>query len=145
MKEQITHQAILLFGERGFSKTSIQDIVDALGVTKGTFYYYFTSKEQLLMEIHREYIYNLLERQKRIIDKGGLTQKEKIIGIIRLLITDIADKGPRARVFFREMRHLTNENREDIKQNEKIFALMWKMCCEMVWKKENFHRTCGLI
>jgi len=123
MRDQITQQAIILFGEKGFSETSIQDIVDALGVTKGTFYYYFTSKEQLLKEIHHEYIYDLLERQNRIIDSDALTQKEKITGVIRLLITDIADKGPSARVFFREMRHLSDENVEDIKQKREDFRL----------------------
>ncbi|SFB11903.1 transcriptional regulator, TetR family [Lentibacillus halodurans] len=123
MKDLITQQAIVLFGKKGFSETSIQDIVDALDVTKGTFYYYFTSKEQLLKEIHHEYITDLLERQNGIIQSDALNQKEKITGIIRLLITDIADKGPSARVFFREMRHLTNENAEVIKQKREDFRL----------------------
>ena len=38
MKEKITEQSVKLFQEKGFSETSIQDIVDLLGVTKGTFY-----------------------------------------------------------------------------------------------------------
>src|SRR5699024_4570497 len=89
-----------LFQEKGFNQTSIQDIVKALEVTKGTFYYYFSSKEQLLMDIHHDYITHLLERQERIISKTNMTQKEKLTEIIRLLIMDIADKGPSARVFF---------------------------------------------
>ncbi|WP_404337727.1 TetR/AcrR family transcriptional regulator [Planococcus rifietoensis] len=32
-------QSIALFVDKGYSATSIQDIVDALGVTKGSFYY----------------------------------------------------------------------------------------------------------
>ncbi len=51
MKEKIIEKAIELFEKKGFSTTSIQDIVDELGVTKGSFYYYFSSKEQLLMDI----------------------------------------------------------------------------------------------
>jgi AcrR family transcriptional regulator len=38
MKEKIIQQSIQLFGEKGFKETSIQDIVDSLSVTKGTFY-----------------------------------------------------------------------------------------------------------
>ena len=64
MKEEITRHSVKLFQQKGFSETSIQDIVDSLGVTKGTFYYYFKSKEQLLMEIHSRYIDDLLHRQK---------------------------------------------------------------------------------
>ncbi|GAB4072820.1 TetR/AcrR family transcriptional regulator [Barrientosiimonas marina] len=123
VKDQITQQAIILFGEKGFSETSIQDIVDELGVTKGTFYYYFTSKKQLLKDIHHEYISGLLERQSRIIDNDARTQKEKIIGIIRLLITDIADKGPSARVFFREMHHLSDDHAKNIKARREDFRL----------------------
>jgi len=123
MKDKITQQSILLFQEKGFSQTSIQDIVKALEVTKGTFYYYFSSKEQLLMDIHHDYITHLLARQERIISKINITQKEKLTEIIRLLITDIADKGPSARVFFREVRHLTDENIETIKKKREQFRL----------------------
>jgi|SRR5690625_240616 len=123
MKDKITQQSILLFQEKGFSQTSIQEIVNALEVTKGTFYYYFSSKEQLLMDIHHDYITHLLARQERIISKKNITQKEKITEIIRLLITDIADKGPSARVYFREVRHLTDENIETIKKKREQFRL----------------------
>ena len=60
VKEKITAQSIRLFEKKGFTETSIQDIVDSLGVTKGTFYYYFSSKEELLMDIHLGYIDELL-------------------------------------------------------------------------------------
>lgn len=123
MKEKITTQSIILFEKKGFSQTSIQDIVDVLEVTKGTFYYYFSSKEQLLMDIHSDYITNLLERQQLILDNQDLSQKEKLSKTIRLLVTDIADKGPRARVFFREVRHLANENIENIKKKRDQFRL----------------------
>ncbi|WP_164670506.1 TetR/AcrR family transcriptional regulator [Virgibacillus doumboii] len=123
MKEQITAQSIKLFERKGFSETSIKDIVNALEVTKGTFYYYFSSKEQLLMDIHLDYITNLLERQQRILDDENLTQKQKLSKIIRLLIMDIADKGPRARVFFREVRNLADENIEIIKEKRDQFRL----------------------
>lgn len=62
MKAKITEHSIRLFEQKGFTETSIQDIVDSIGVTKGTFYYYFSSKEQLLMDIHMDYITKLLEK-----------------------------------------------------------------------------------
>ena len=46
MKQKIKNTSISLFEQKGFAETSIQDIVDSLGVTKGTFYYYFASKEE---------------------------------------------------------------------------------------------------
>ncbi|AQQ51968.1 TetR/AcrR family transcriptional regulator [Planococcus lenghuensis] len=122
MKEKITQHSILLFEEKGFVETSVQDIVEALGVTKGTFYYYFTSKEQLLMEIHLGYIDRLLARQQVIVESGD-SAREKISGMIRLLIMDIASYGPSARVFFREVRHLGQENAAEIREKRERFRL----------------------
>jgi AcrR family transcriptional regulator len=43
--------AARLFEQRGYDATSIQDIADELGVLKGSLYYYFSSKEELLYQI----------------------------------------------------------------------------------------------
>lgn len=114
MKEKITEESIRLFEKKGFSETSIQEIVDALGVTKGTFYYYFSNKEELLMDIHLSYIDGLLHHQESILNDSTKNCKEKLFEIVYLLIHTIQDQGPSARVFFREMRHLSKENLETI-------------------------------
>nr|WP_225447476.1 TetR/AcrR family transcriptional regulator [Streptacidiphilus sp. PB12-B1b] len=41
-----------LFAERGFALTSVQEIVEHAGVTKGAMYHYFTSKDDLLQQIY---------------------------------------------------------------------------------------------
>ncbi|WP_054950691.1 TetR/AcrR family transcriptional regulator [Numidum massiliense] len=121
MRDKIVAQSIRLFEQKGFSQTSIQDIVDALKVTKGTFYYYFSSKEQLLMEIHLAYIDDLLRRQAAIMAERSTTFKEKLHQNVYLLIGDIQEKGPSGRVFFREMRHLSPENAADIREKRTTF------------------------
>lgn len=52
--EQITRVATELFRRKGFSSTSMQDISDAVGLLKGSLYYYIDSKEDLLFEILRD-------------------------------------------------------------------------------------------
>ena len=108
MKEKITAHSIKLFEKKGFSETSIQDIVDSLGVTKGTFYYYFSSKEELLMNIHLRYIDELLTRQEEILSEQS-TCKQKLFDIVYMLISSIKSKGASAKIFFREMRHLSDD------------------------------------
>lgn len=44
--------ASVLFAERGFAQTSVQDIVESAGVTKGAMYHYYASKDDLLQEIY---------------------------------------------------------------------------------------------
>lgn len=121
MKQKIKDISVKLFEKDGFSETSIQDIVNKLGVTKGTFYYYFESKEQLLMDIHLEYIEILLAKQTEIVKDTKLKAKEKIQAVIRLFIADFSDKAANGRIFFREMRHLNDENKQVIKEKRYLF------------------------
>ncbi len=137
MKEKITEESIRLFEKKGFSDTSIQEIVDALGVTKGTFYYYFSNKEELLMDIHLGYINSLLHHQEMILNDPAKNCREKLFEIVYMLIHNIEHQGPSARVFFREMRHLSKENLEKItKKRDVIRFNIEKLLREGVQKGE---------
>ncbi|MEW9051483.1 MAG: TetR/AcrR family transcriptional regulator [Neobacillus sp.] len=120
MKQKIMEASIQLFDQNGFKSTSIKDIVDSIGVTKGTFYYYFASKEELLKDIHLIYIEELLEQQEHILSNPRTDCTYKLYEIVLTLIRNIRTKRQSARIFFREMRHLTEENLDDIrfKRNE---------------------------
>lgn len=50
-KEKIVQAAIELFKERGYEKTTSNEIALAAGVSVGSFYVYFTDKRQLLLSI----------------------------------------------------------------------------------------------
>ena len=54
-KARIVQAAFQLFHEDGYNGTSIQDIVNAAGLPKGTFYNHFKSKELLALEILKQY------------------------------------------------------------------------------------------
>jgi TetR/AcrR family transcriptional regulator, cholesterol catabolism regulator len=108
VKDKLTEHSIRLFEKKGFKETSIQDIVDSIGVTKGTFYYYFSSKEELLMDINLGYINYLLEKQKEIL-ANHRSCKEKLFEIVYLLIGNIKTQGYAAKIFFREMKNLNEE------------------------------------
>jgi len=47
-REGLIDAAWLLFGDRGYQATSVRDISDSAGVSRGAFYRYFDSKEQIL-------------------------------------------------------------------------------------------------
>ncbi len=123
MKGKIIESSIRLFERRGFAETSIQDIVETLGVTKGTFYYYFSSKEELLMDIHLSYIDGLIARQEEILRDASASASAKIRGIISLLIHDIQCQGLSAKVFFREMKTLSEEKLMQIVPKRDLFRL----------------------
>jgi response regulator NasT len=48
---EVLDAAARIFATKGFTETTIQDIADAVGVLKGSLYYYFRSKDELLCEV----------------------------------------------------------------------------------------------
>ncbi|MED3656087.1 MULTISPECIES: TetR/AcrR family transcriptional regulator [Heyndrickxia] len=52
-KQNVIKMAHQLFIDKGFQATSIQEILDYSGISKGTFYNYFSSKSELLMAIFK--------------------------------------------------------------------------------------------
>ena len=67
-----------LFNEKGFENTSIDDIVQRVGVAKGLFYYYFKSREELLAAI----VERILDEMEKIVieatNKEGLTAMQRL-------------------------------------------------------------------
>jgi AcrR family transcriptional regulator len=47
-KNEILDAAGRLFSTKGYDKCTVNDILNAVGIAKGTFYYYFKSKEEVL-------------------------------------------------------------------------------------------------
>lgn len=52
MKEKILNTAIKMFKEKDFGKVSIDEICDKCGVTKGSFYHHYKSKNDLLINYY---------------------------------------------------------------------------------------------
>ncbi|CAB50369.1 TetR/AcrR family transcriptional regulator [Pyrococcus abyssi] len=50
-RDKLVKAAKRLFAEKGFYRTTVDDIVKAAGVAKGTFYLYFSSKEEIIKEV----------------------------------------------------------------------------------------------
>jgi TetR/AcrR family transcriptional repressor of nem operon len=55
VRDQLIESAVEVFHARGFNGCSVQDIVEAAGVPKGSFYNHFKSKEALGVEVVHAY------------------------------------------------------------------------------------------
>ena len=55
VRTKLLQTGLRLFGENGFNGTGIKEIVDEVGVPKGSFYNYFKSKEEYTVEIIQFY------------------------------------------------------------------------------------------
>jgi len=67
-KLMIMEKAIELFSKNGVESTSIQDITNACGISKGAFYLSFKSKDDLLVEITDYFIKKFIAVQNEILD-----------------------------------------------------------------------------
>jgi len=90
--ERILTASLELFCEKGFDKTSMQDIVDASDISKGAIFYHFNSKEEIFNAGMEKY----LEHKKQLMSQlfveiKGLTAKEKLKSLIEKSLADEED------------------------------------------------------
>jgi AcrR family transcriptional regulator len=52
---ELLEAALYIFAERGYANTRLEDIAATVGVTKGTIYHYFATKEDLLVQAIEQY------------------------------------------------------------------------------------------
>ena len=62
VKGTIIRESTKLFLANGFRGTSVQDITEAAGIGRGTLYWYFKSKDEILESVFREFERKFVER-----------------------------------------------------------------------------------
>lgn len=77
-KQEILDTAIKLFVSKGYEKTSISDIANAMGVSQGLCYRYFASKEEIYEAALYQYSYFLMHRALDAYDYEGKPLLEQI-------------------------------------------------------------------
>ncbi|WP_035322135.1 TetR/AcrR family transcriptional regulator [Peribacillus kribbensis] len=83
-KQQVINRAHQLFIEKGFQATSIQDILDYSGISKGTFYNYFSSKSELLIAIFTSLSQRIDQERNELLIGQDPSNKEIFIQQIEL-------------------------------------------------------------
>lgn len=82
-KQEFLQTALELFYEKGYEHTTIQDIIDHLSVSKGAFYHYFKSKEDVIVAIARGYTDRAVNIMETIISRTDLSAVDKLNEILR--------------------------------------------------------------
>ncbi len=76
-RNEILDKAQELFYAKGYEQTSIRDIIDGVGIAKGTFYHYFSSKIELLDELVERMIVHIVQLVEPIVEDADLNALEK--------------------------------------------------------------------
>ena len=80
-KQELLKIAYDMFLTRGYENSSVDEIIAKAQIAKGTFYYYFPSKEKMLEDVLEMMIENEIEAADQIM-ASELPVPQKIIGII---------------------------------------------------------------
>jgi AcrR family transcriptional regulator len=133
-RERITQQAIVaaaarLFAQKGFGATSLEDIADVLGATKGALYYHVKNKEEILRLIYLMVLTVCEEPLRRIVEADSLPQ-EKLRRAVEHQTTIAADRSPAMTVFFHEQHHLTGPFAKEILLRRKAYERYFERIIE---------------
>ena len=108
-KKELLKIAYNMFLNKGYDNTSIDDIINEAKIAKGTYYYYFESKEATLEEVINMMINEELATAKEVLNMP-ISIPEKLAGIITSLRPKIDEK---------EIENTLNK-KENIVMHEKI-------------------------
>jgi AcrR family transcriptional regulator len=118
---QVVDTAARLFAERGFSATSIHDLVQATGLQRGGLYHYIGGKKELLFQIHARFIDPLLEDARAIVAEGQ-PPDVALRALAHALMRDIESYRDHMRVFLNEWRMIESDpGWEEVRRHRREF------------------------
>lgn len=123
-KEAILQVAVNLFKKNGYASTSMQDIARELKCTKAAIYYYFNSKEEVLMtaidntmSLAEENLTQVLTRELT----KNLSPPEVLKEILVTHIKTMFEEKTYITVFFFDKHNLSEKNLNIIRQRHRIY------------------------
>ncbi|WP_431981909.1 TetR/AcrR family transcriptional regulator [Streptomyces qinglanensis] len=118
--QRLLAAATRLFAEQGYDRTSVQEIVEAAGVTKGALYHYFGSKDDLLHEIYGRLLRLQQERLDLLADRAAPVEERLRQAAADVVVTTI-DNLDDAMIFFRSMHQLSPEKQKQVRAERRRY------------------------
>jgi AcrR family transcriptional regulator len=119
-RKRIVEAARSLFYERGYERTTLDDIAELLHVTKPFIYSYYKNKSELLQEVAERSIREAFEAQSRIL-KSKLSLMEKLLRIVEEVTQCVIRNQADTIVYMREEMNLDRQTVQRIREYRKEF------------------------
>ncbi|WP_102344834.1 TetR/AcrR family transcriptional regulator [Bacillus sp. Marseille-P3661] len=110
-----------LFTKKGFHNTSIQEIADACGVSKGAFYLHFKSKKEFVIAIYEYYYSTMKTNLDNIEQQADLDAREKLAKEITVFYEE----------FLKQKEFIIMHFHENFQVHEELESLILKMRSEL--------------
>lgn len=124
-RQLVIETALRLFTEKGFENVSVDDIIAATGTSKGTFYHYFDSKDEIVADIGRSQMEIITKWSER-----GPTQVKSLEGHINRLFLDLCSNIQTSPKLIRSLFTLTLQNevvqKQQVQQMEQLYKGLYR-------------------
>lgn len=111
-----------MFQKQGYLKTSVQDMVDAAEISKGTFYNYFTSKEELAIVIFKQEYSVLHQRLEYTMAQDG-AKKDNFTECLKIIIHFYTENGEILNITFSQT--MIDDDFNAFLQNVRLKNMEW--------------------
>lgn len=81
-RREIVDAALQLFATKGYASTTVNDILDAVGIAKGTFYHHFTSKEEVMRAVVQQIVDTGIERAEAVADDQSIPVADRVLAVL---------------------------------------------------------------
>ena len=113
--------AVRLFREKGYHGTSMQDIANAVGLQKGSLYYYISSKDELLVKIFDDAVSVLVSHLEEV-SRQRVPARVKLERAIQSHVETVAERLGELTIFTRETHALSEEQRQRVRESRRRYT-----------------------
>jgi AcrR family transcriptional regulator len=107
-RDQILEAAALIFSQKGFHGTSMQDIADEVHLQKASLYHHVSSKQEILVDVLDKALDLLIDRMQAVLDLR-LPPDQKLRQAMRTYLLSLAEHHDLASVLLLEHRSLESQ------------------------------------
>ncbi len=129
-KAKIIEAASRLFVQGGLEDLSLTSIARAAGISKGTLYYYYATKEALIFDIAEKHVHDITDFIFDLIETGGPQSDPE--DLIRLLFRKHKENHIRMRLHLNLVCQAMNGNDEIKTRYQEIYAYWYARALEAI-------------
>lgn len=145
-REELLDAAQQLFLDKGIRATSIDDIVSAASVAKGTFYLYFPSKEALHTALQDRFIVAFIARVDAAMERCGPNRwRPRLQAWVKALIEGYLEQVPLHDVIFHEIEHYDRHAMSNNPAVDQLTALLTAGAQAGAWVTEDPRSTAIML
>ncbi|MCY9546574.1 TetR/AcrR family transcriptional regulator [Lysinibacillus xylanilyticus] len=133
-KQLIMEKALELFSEQGFEATSVQQITERCGISKGAFYLSFKTKDELLISMVEYYLQQFVTDVDQVV-RSSLSKDIILVEFYKSIFQAFKNHAASARVFFNEKVLLTKKE-----LFQKIIAYDVEMSKSIIYMLEQLYQ-----